>query len=126
MKHFSIDKRGRIANVKFDRGSASNALSLELLRELTDSARSFETDAKTSAVVITGREDNFTMGFDLKDPEYDSLRASGLVQQRAGLTFGPRLCRAWEDLPALTISAIEGWCVGGGVALTVSGSMTGA
>jgi enoyl-CoA hydratase/carnithine racemase len=30
------------------------------------------------------------------------------------------MCRAWEEIEALTIVAIEGWCVGGGAALAVS------
>ena len=33
---------------------------------------------------------------------------------------GPRLCQAWEDVDALTICAIEGWCVGGGMALAAA------
>jgi enoyl-CoA hydratase len=30
------------------------------------------------------------------------------------------MCEAWEAVDALTIAAIEGWCVGGGAALAVS------
>jgi len=30
------------------------------------------------------------------------------------------MCRAWEELDQITIAAIEGFCVGGGVALTAS------
>jgi enoyl-CoA hydratase/carnithine racemase len=30
------------------------------------------------------------------------------------------MCRAWAEVEALTISAISGWCVGGGVALAVA------
>ena len=41
-------------------------------------------------------------------------------ERRLGLMTGTRMCKAWEDVQALTISAIEGWCVGGGVALTVA------
>ncbi|MGI9415630.1 MAG: enoyl-CoA hydratase/isomerase family protein, partial [Hyphomicrobiales bacterium] len=120
MKHVSIEKRGRISIVRFDRGFAANALSLELIRELTAAARSFDDDAETSAVILTGRSDNFSMGFDLKDPEIAALRQAGLADRRLGLMAGGRMCRAWEEIQALTISAIEGWCVGGGVALTVA------
>ena len=30
------------------------------------------------------------------------------------------MCQAWENVQALTISAIEGWCIGSGVALSVA------
>ena len=120
MKHVSIERQGRISIVRFDRGIAANPLSLELIRELTEAARAFDDDAETSAVILAGRADNFTMGFDLKDPEVAALREAGLAERRLGLMAGGRMCRAWEEIQALTISAIEGWCVGGGVALAVS------
>lgn len=120
MKHVGIERRGRISIVRFDRGIAANPLSLELIRELTAAARSFDDDAETSAVILAGRSDNFTLGFDLKDPEVAALRDAGLAERRLGLMAGGRMCRAWEEIQALTISTVEGWCVGGGVALAVS------
>jgi enoyl-CoA hydratase len=120
MKYVTIEKQGRIAIVRFDRGFAANALSIELLRELTEAARSFDNDFETSAVILTGRPDHFTMGADLKDTEMASIREAGLAERRLGLMTGARMCRAWEEVQALTISAMEGWCVGGGVALSVA------
>jgi len=120
MKFVNIEKSGRIAVVRFDRDISANPLSLELLRELTEAARSFDDDTETSAVILTGRADNFSMGADLKDPEMAALRQAGLAERRLGLMTGTRMCRAWEEVQALTISAIEGWCVGGGVALCVA------
>lgn len=120
MKYVSIEKRGRIAIVRFDRGVPANPLSLELLAELTDAARSFDDDFETSAVILTGRSDHFSMGADLRDPASEARRNAGFAERRVGLMAGARLCRAWEEVGALTISAIEGWCVGGGVALAVS------
>ena len=49
-----LGPEGRIAVVRFDRGDGINALSPEALRQLTDAARSFEDDADTSVVVLTG------------------------------------------------------------------------
>jgi hypothetical protein len=45
---------GRTALVRFDRGNGVNALSPEAIRQLTDAARSFEEDADTSVVILTG------------------------------------------------------------------------
>lgn len=120
MDHVTIERSGRIAIVRFDRGIAANPLSYAAMRELTRAARSFDDDTQLSAVVLAGRADNFSMGADLKDPENRGLRTAPLAERRVTLMTGARLCRAWEEIQALTISAIEGWCVGGGVALTVS------
>ena len=111
---------GRIAVVRFDRGDGINALSPDALRELTAAARSFEDDGATSVVVLTGSAKAFGAGFDLKDPEGRSRRNMDLGTLRRHLKLGPRLTRAWEDMEQITIGAIEGFCVGGGVALAVA------
>jgi len=111
---------GRIAVVRFDRGDGTNALSPDALRELTAAARSFEDDGATSVVVLTGSAKAFSAGFDLKDPEGRSRRSMDLGTLRRHLKLGPRLTRAWEDMEQITIGAIEGFCIGGGVALAVA------
>jgi enoyl-CoA hydratase len=108
---------GRIAIVRFDRGDGINAMSPEAMRQLTNAARSFEDDAETSVVVLTGGKDAFTAGFDLKDPEGRSRKTMDLGALRRHLKLGPRLTRAWQDMEQVTIAAIEGFCIGGGVAL---------
>ncbi len=111
---------GRIAVVRFDRGDGINALSPEALRQLTDAARSFEDDAGTTVVVLTGGKDAFSAGFDLKDPEGRARRDMDLGTLRRHLKLGPRLTHAWHEMGQVTIGAIEGFCVGGGVALAVA------
>jgi enoyl-CoA hydratase len=111
---------GRIAVVRFDRGGGINALSPEAMRQLTSAARSFEDDGATSVVVLTGAAKAFTAGFDLKDPEGRARKTMDLGSLRRHLKLGPRLTRAWQDMEQITIGAIEGFCVGGGVALAVA------
>ena len=116
----NLGPEGRIAVVRFDRGDGINALSPEALRELTAAARSFEDDAATSVVVLTGSARAFSAGFDLKDPEGRSRGGMDLGTLRRHLKLGPRLTRAWQEMEQITIGAIEGFCVGGGVALAVA------
>jgi enoyl-CoA hydratase len=111
---------GRVAVVRFDRGDGINALSPEALRQLTSAARSFEDDADTSAVVLTGSAKAFSAGFDLRDPEGRLRRTMDIGTLRRHLKLGPRLTRAWQEMEQITIGAIEGFCIGGGVALAVS------
>jgi enoyl-CoA hydratase len=115
-----LGPEGRIAVVRFDRGDGINALSPEALRQLTDAARSFEDDSGTSTVVLTGSAKAFSAGFDLKDPEGRSRSTMDLGALRRHLKLGPRLTRAWQEMEQITIGAIEGFCIGGGVALAVA------
>lgn len=115
-----LGPEGRIAVVTFDRGDGINALSPEALRQLTDAARSFDDDAVTSVVVLTGGAKAFSAGFDLKDPEGRSRAKMDLGELRRHLRLGPRLTRAWHDMDQITICAIEGFCIGGGAALAVA------
>jgi enoyl-CoA hydratase len=115
-----LGPEGRIAVARFDRGDGINALSPEAMRQLTDAARSFEDDGDTSVVVLTGSAAAFSAGFDLKDPEGRSRAEMDLGALRRHLKIGPRLTRAWQEMEQITIGAIEGFCVGGGVALAVA------
>jgi enoyl-CoA hydratase/carnithine racemase len=115
-----IETQGRIAIVRFDRGDKANALSAEALRQLTAAAKSFHARPEISAVILTGRSNVFTLGADLKDPERAAMRGQGLAERRVSLRLGPEACEAWEKIDAITIMAIEGWCVGGGAALGVA------
>lgn len=109
---------GRLAHVVFDTGTAANALSIEAMQALHDCALGLQRDRDVTAVVLTGRPDRFSLGFDLKAAG-DRLDA-GLAERRELVSIGPRMCRAWAEIEAFTVAAIEGWCVGGGVALAVS------
>lgn len=118
--YITVDTKGRIATVRFDRGDRANALSVEALLQLTEVARSFHANPAISAVILTGNARNFSLGADLKDPARASQQDKGLSVRRIGLRAGPDMCEAWEKIDAITIMAIEGWCVGGGAALAAS------
>ena len=66
----TIERDGAIATVTMDRGDGRNALSRQLILEMTETARSFADDLETQAIVITGKG-AFTAGADLKDPAMD-------------------------------------------------------
>jgi enoyl-CoA hydratase len=120
LKHVEIERSDRVAIVRFDRGDSLNALSMEIMSELLQVAHSFEDDTTTTAVVLTGSGTTFSAGIDLRDPELMDAMTAPLGRRRRLLSIGPRMCRAWEAIEQITIAAIEGHCVGGGVALAVS------
>lgn len=119
-KYVTVEKENRIAVVRFDRQHDMNPLSVDLMEELTDVARSFETDFETSAIILTGNGKNFTAGYDLKGASQKQRMEAGVSERRVLQSVGPRMCKAWEDLEPMTIAAIDGYCIGGGVALAVA------
>ncbi len=115
-----IERRGRVAVVRFDRGDKTNALSARLMTELTQAADSLADDTEVGAVVLTGSPTAFTAGMDLRDPGMAEIGQLPLAERRKRLAVGPKLCAAWERVEAVTVAAVEGFCIGGGVALTVA------
>src|SRR5260221_14463358 len=112
----TVSRDGAIATVTMDRGDGRNALSRQLMVELTEAAKSFADDLKTQAVILTGKG-AFTAGADLKDPAMSRNRPNGLLERRHMIKIGPELCDAWERIEQVTICAIEKYCIGGGGAL---------
>lgn len=115
----TIELEGRVATLRFDRGDRINPLSVQLMRDLTAAARLLRDDVSTSAVILTGGQ-AFSGGADLADPAIAQRAEASLLERREMLRVGPDMCDAWEALDQVTIAAIEGFCIGGGVALAVA------
>jgi enoyl-CoA hydratase len=118
-RHIRSEFSGRIATVTLDRPERRNAFSAELMREMIACAQELAARRDIDAVIVTGAGGCFSAGADLKDP---SRWAGGapLLEQREIAGLGFRMARAWEELPQMTIAAIDGYAVGGGLALAVA------
>ena len=112
--------KDEIANVSFNSGKRSNLLSLDIIRQLTNTAEKLAHNKKLMAVILSGGHQNFSFGFDLKDKEFLKLEKLDFEENREYFRLGKNMCDAWETLSCLTICEIRGWCVGGGVALATS------
>jgi enoyl-CoA hydratase/carnithine racemase len=115
----TVERDGPVAVVRFERATSLNAFDQRLIRDLTAVARDFQDDLATRAVVLAGSPEAFSAGIDLRDPETWSPAADD-VASREIFYRGVRLCRAWEDMPQVTVAAIEGMAVGAGVALAIA------
>jgi enoyl-CoA hydratase len=115
----SIEREGAIATVTMDRGDSRNALSRQLMLELTEAGRSFADDLETQAIILTGAG-AFSAGADLKDPAMSRNAANGLLERRHMVKVGPDLCDAWEKVEQVTVCAIERYAIGGAVALAAA------
>lgn len=115
--HLKIE--GAIATVTLDRGDGRNALSLKAMQALIDAASFLRSDTSCNVAILSSAG-AFTAGADLKDPGRAAMRDQTRLEQRQSLKLGPDMCAAWETLEQITIAAIEGYCIGGGVALAVA------
>lgn len=119
MKFVTIEIEGRIARAKLSRGDGRNALSHQAMIELRDTGRMLQEKPEVTAVVLYTDGGNFSAGADLGD--FSNLTDSaGLLELRHQLKLGPDMCKAWEDIEAYTIVAIEGYCIGGASALAAA------
>ncbi len=115
-----IERSDRVAVVRLHRPEAKNAMSVAMMRELIEAGEEIAADLSIGAVVLTGSADVFSAGVDLRDPDLAAVFGLPLASKRRVLDAGPRLCRVWEEVPQPTFAAIEGWCVGGGAALSMA------
>lgn len=119
-KHLELEERDGILAVRMNRPRSRNALSIALMRELTAFARSCEERDAVRAIVLAGGPEYFSAGADLKDPERWEAAAKPPVEQRRIANAGYCMCTAWEKIPQVTIAAIEGYAIGGGIALALA------
>lgn len=106
----SIDDE-RIGRLTLNQPDNLNPLGTRALAEIAEAARWMDAHGAT-VVIVTGAGDRaFSSGFDLRefnDPNPD-LPSGG--------ELGYRMADAVENMDAITIAAVHGHCVGGGVVL---------
>ena len=119
-RYVKIEKAGPVAIVRFDRKDGVNALSLRAMHELTEAAERMRAYHDVYAVALLGSDRGFSAGRDLKDPEMNPRLDRPLLSRRWAAGAGARLCKAWADLEQYTTCGIEGFAIGGGLALAVS------
>jgi len=120
MSYVSIEKQAPIAVVRFDRKENLNAFNQQLVRELTEAARSFHDDLEIHYVVLAGAPEAFSAGADLKDAASWQLAEKTDLERRRRFYAGVRLCKAWEEMPQITIAAMERMVVGAGCAIALA------
>ncbi|MFE7224466.1 crotonase/enoyl-CoA hydratase family protein [Nocardioides sp. NPDC057577] len=110
-----------IAQVRLNRPDKLNALTLELLRELVDTAKELGKNHELRAVVIAGEGDAFTAGLDfasvLRDPK--KIVGAFVPVPFRGTNLFQESVWAWRRLPVPVIAAVHGHCLGGGVQIAL-------
>ena len=115
-----IQAKGGVWSVRLNRPQTRNAFSLEMIRSLTQTAEQLRDEPGLRAVVLCAAGPHFSAGMDLAEVQKSDASKLSLAERRRLAALGERMCQAWEDIPAMTIGAIEGHCIGGGAALAAA------
>lgn len=117
--HIRVRRAGAVVEVSLARPEARNALQAVTIRELTEVAQMLRRRSGVATVILSGAPSFFSAGADVADFE-NRIRAPTLLETRDVVMAGPDMCQAWEEIEAVTIAAIEGYCVGGACALALA------
>jgi len=108
-----VQTRDRVGLVTLNRPKALNALSPDLMNELTQALDAFEADEGIGCIVITGNEKAFAAGADIKamkDKSYMDVYKSDFITAN------------WERVTRCrkpVIAAVAGYALGGGCELAM-------
>lgn len=110
------DGEPRVARVTFDRPEALNAVNEEVLADLEEAVGRLEADGETAVVIVTGRGDRaFVAGGDIVH-----MAGLGPTDGERWVYRGQRVLRRLERLPQVTIAAINGFALGGGLEVALA------
>jgi enoyl-CoA hydratase len=112
-ENIRVETRGPVALITLNRPKAFNALSNELMDELTKALDAAEADESIRAIVLTGGEKVFAAGADIKGmKDYSFMDAYK----------GDFITRNWERASRCrkpVIAAVAGYALGGGCELAM-------
>src|ERR1700733_2389474 len=107
-----LDTEPPIARLTLNRPERLNALNGDVLSELIRASEELGGAGDVKVVIVTGAGRAFSAGFDLS--------GFGGEPTREGVDLGRRMADAVSAIPAITIAAIHGHCVGGALVLAAA------
>ncbi len=113
-----VEKRGDLMRVRFNNPQMHNALDGQMLEEMVKLCGELDRDEQTRFVVFTGEGTSFMAGVDLSSDvmSVDNDPASARLRQR----MGQDLIRHLRDLEQITVAAVNGACIGAGLAVAIA------
>lgn len=109
---------GPVARLYIERPEKLNALSIELMRELSDALDTVDQDDTVRVVILCGGERAFSVGYDIAQEV--ELGVSTAEQWHAGLANNIALTMKVWGLSKPVIGAVAGWCLAGGCELAMA------
>jgi enoyl-CoA hydratase len=112
--HYS--EEGPLARITLDRPEQRNALSMALSEELIAALEIVQSSESVKVLVIAGAGETFCAGDDIT--EMPAWGNADQVMRRARLY--QQMANSLEELDKLTIAAVDGFAVGGGLEITMA------
>jgi enoyl-CoA hydratase len=110
-----VEARNSFAIVRINRPAERNSLSIATIQELDAAVSALTVQKNLSAIIFTGTGDVFAAGANIRE-----LAALSQSAAREFAVLGQNLFQKIADAPQLTIAAINGYCMGGGLDLALS------
>jgi enoyl-CoA hydratase len=108
------ERRGDVVHVTFDRPAARNAMTWQMYEQLAEICAKLKADVSVRAVVFRGAGGkSFIAGTDIAQFLTFTSGEDGVAYEAKMETY----LSALEDLPMPTLAVIEGFAIGGGLAI---------
>lgn len=108
-----VDRDGALMTVRFNRPEKRNAINLQMHRDVIALCSVLRDDMETRVVIFAGEGGAFSAGADKS--EWADPGSSNELAVRHVSGSGSRSSAAIENLDQVTIAAINGYAIGGGV-----------
>ncbi len=115
MSNIKYQKDGNVGLITFNRPQAFNALNSETLSELDALLAEIERDKELYVVIVTGEGKAFVAGADIAEMANKTLAEAKLFAE-----LGQRVFVRLQQLEAVTIAALNGFTLGGGLEVAMS------
>ncbi len=104
---------GPLARLRFNRPEALNAANWSWVQDLITATNHLGQDSETHVVIVSGEGRAFCSGLDTKELAQGNLAIEWFETWERGVT-------ALANLNAITIAAIHGYCLGGGLQVALA------
>ena len=113
----AVERDGVLVTVRFNRPGKRNAVNRQMHADLQDLCHKLNDDTDARAVIFTGEGKGFSSGADTS--EWTESQSANELEVRHLSGVGSRTSAAIEYLPQITLAAVHGFAVGGGLVFAV-------
>jgi enoyl-CoA hydratase len=110
-----VEERDALAIIRINRPEQRNSLSAATLSDLDEAFSTLSARGRINAIIFTGTREVFASGADIRELQTLTPDSAREFAER-----GRRLFQKIADARQLTIAAVNGYCMGGGLDLALA------